>query len=343
MKNVILDYVCPIGHSSLINFYLDNINNNFYKIILNKDIKDDIIKKKKIKFLDFRKSFLVRLYILIKLFKKFKKSNVSCVTMLSYDPLLLILINIFCNLKNIKIFILEHDNISKKKPLKLFFIKILKKKIIHLTYSESAHNFLKKKLLRRSKILYHPIIKYNFNFEKDIEKIKIKKKTILIPTRHHFDELLIQKIVSNNPKIDFLILLKNSNIKKKKFNNYQNVITIEKISDRDLNKINAIYLPLEKNVYNYRVSAWVYRGIAFNKKIILDNNTLFQNEKKKFPNHIFKNTKNIESILIKNLNHKKNLVFIHNYNKKLIKEFNNIPYLNWRDGRVVEGARLESV
>ena len=343
MKNVLLDHVCPIGHSSLINFYIDNISKKFDKIILNKNIKDNIIKKKKIEFLDFKKSFVIRIYNLIKLFKNFKKNKVYSITMLSYEPLVLIIINIFCDLKNMKLFVFEHDNLNKKKPLKLFFIKILNKKIIHLTYSEPAYNFLKKKLLRRSKLIDHPIIKYNFNFEKDYKNINIKEKTILIPTRHHYDESLIKKIVRSNPRINFLILLKGSNIKKKKFDNFQNVSTLEKISDRDLNKINSIYLPLKNNVYDFRVSAWVYRGIGFNKKIILDNNILYKFEKKKFPNYIFKNTKNIKNILTKNLKNSKNILFTKNYNRKLIKEFNNLPNLYWRGGRAVEGARLESV
>ena len=39
MKTALIDYISPIGHVSLINFYLKNFENYFSLIFLNKNVK----------------------------------------------------------------------------------------------------------------------------------------------------------------------------------------------------------------------------------------------------------------------------------------------------------------
>jgi hypothetical protein len=59
-------------------------------------------------------------------------------------------------------------------------------------------------------------------------------------------------------------------LKKKIFSNFNNVKLIEFIKEKDINKVIAIYLPLDPEIYKYRVSAWLYMGIAYNKKILME-------------------------------------------------------------------------
>ena len=47
MKTALIDYISPIGHVSLINFYLKNFENYFSLIFLNKNVKKSISSKKK--------------------------------------------------------------------------------------------------------------------------------------------------------------------------------------------------------------------------------------------------------------------------------------------------------
>ena len=101
----------------------------------------------------------------------------------------------------------------------------------------------------------------------------------------------------------------------------QNIEIKEYITNKDITKICAIYLPLDPIVYKYRISSWVYMGIAFNKKIILDYNSIYKFEKKRFPNHIILNKKN--NINIKNSSSNNNRE-IDKYNDLLIKNFKKI-------------------
>ena len=67
-------------------------------------------------------------------------------------------------------------------------------------------------------------------------------------------------------------------------------------------------------MYGLRVSAWLYRGIAFHKKVILNRNSLYKFEKKRFPNHITASNFNFNKILNLKINKKKNKRFIDGYN-----------------------------
>ena len=124
----------------------------------------------------------------------------------------------------------------------------------------NSKKFLKEKFKRNAVFTNHPIIKLNK------EKFKINnKKIILIPTRHHFKKNLIENFINQNKIFKFYILKKKSNIKKGLFKNFENVKLIEFIKEKDINKVIALYLPIDQEVYRYRVSAWLYKGIAYNK------------------------------------------------------------------------------
>ena len=315
MKIALLDYLSPIGHVSLINFYIKKIGSEFDQIILNQKVKKNICKNKKIKYLNFDKGIFHKITKLYLLFKKLKNKKISKVLLLSYEPKVLFILSFFIDLKYFNLYLLEHDNLSKKKFSKLFFIKNLSKKFIYFTYSLPAKKFLINELKKKVYFIDHPIIEKD---KPELNKTKLKKinkyKTILIPTRHHLDEYSIRKTINKYKKINFIILLKKSNFVKKLFFEYKNVIRLENISEKDISKVGAIYLPLSDSMYGLRVSAWLYRGIAFHKKVILNRNSLYKFEKKRFPNHITASNFNFNKILNLKINKKKNKRFIDGYN-----------------------------
>jgi hypothetical protein len=326
MKTALIDYISPIGHVSLINFYLKNFENYFSLIFLNKNVKKSISSKKKIQFQNFSGLFFFKLIKLILLFKNLKKKNISKIVMLSYEPHIIFLISLFVDLNLFKFYLVEHDNINIKKYLKIFFIKRLSKKFIHLTYSKSAEKYLKFNLKKKTLFINHPIIKKD-NKLKQESILQNNKMKVLIPTRHHLNERSIIKILNKYKNINFIILLKKSNFKKKKFFDYKNTILLEQISEEDISKVDGLYLPLDNSIYKYRVSAWLYRGIGFKKKIILDNSNIFKYEKNIFSNYISSLKNDLNKLLKHKLNEKKHIKFIKDYNSRLINNFKKILIL----------------
>lgn len=313
MKSALIDYLSPKGHVPIINFYIKNLENYFDTIHLNLKIKKDIINKKKVNFINFEKNFILRVWRLIKLFLFLKKNKINKVVMLSYEPIDLFFLGVFLNLNYFKIFIFEHDTLNQKKILRFSLIKFLSKRIVHVVFTPQSKKLLKKKFNRNSIIVNHPIIQINY-----FKENYIKKKIILIPTRHHFNIKLIYNFINKNSEFYFYILSKKSNIRKNLFRNFKKIKLIEFIKSEDINKITAIYLPLDEDIYRYRISAWLYNGLAYNKKIILEHNNLYKYEKKRFPNHIILN-KN-KGFIINNFKVKKKLNILK-YNQILIKDF----------------------
>ena len=313
MKSALIDYLGPRGHVSITNFYIKNLENHFDSIYINSIIKNHIINKKKINFINFEKNFIFRFWSLLKLFLFLKNNKINKIVMLSYEPIDLFFLRIFLNLNYFKIFIFEHDTLNQKKILRFSLIKYLSRKIVHVVFTTQSKKLLKKKFNRKAMIVNLPIIKVKSNKEKIF-----KKKIILIPTRHHFSKRLIQNFINQNSEFYFYILSKKSNIQKKLFGNSNKIKLIEFIKNEDIKKMTAIYLPLDYNVYRYRISAWLYNGIAYNKKIILEQNNLYEYEKKRFPNYIILN----KQVNFLKYNFKiKNKLNISKYNHKLIKTF----------------------
>ena len=315
MKVVLVDYLSPIGHIPIINFYIKKLHNVFDNIYLEDNIKGKV-KKKKILYLKINSNIIFRFFQILKLFKNFKKQNVEKIVMLSYEPYIILLLGLFMDLSRFKIFIFEHDTLNQKKILKFLSIGFMSKKINHLVYQNQQKKIIETKFCRKAIFINHPIIKVS-----TIKRFNRKKKIILIPTRHHFKKKLIESFVAQNPKFNFCILVKKSNLKKKLFLNFKNVKLKEFINKEYINEVDAIYLPLDPLVYRYRISSWVYMGIAYNKKIILENNSIYRFEKKRFPNHIILNKKN--NINIKNSSSNNNRE-IDKYNDLLIKNFKKI-------------------
>ena len=311
MRSVLIDYLTPKGHIPIINFYIKELNNEFKLIYLNENINTKIKKKKNLFFLKIKKNFILRFFQILCLFKKFKKHKIKKILMLSYEPYIMFLLSLFINLSNFEIFVFEHDTLNPKNKFKFFLIRFLNKKITHLVYQSEQKKLLKFKFKRKAIITNHPIIKNSLN------KYETKKKIILIPTRHHFKKELINNFIKKNLKYNFIILAKSSNIKKNLFVLNQNIEIKEYITNKDIAKIFAIYLPLDPIVYKYRISSWVYMGIAYNKKIILDYNSIYKFEKKRFPSYIILNKpKNLELIKLQ----KNNINWINKYNNTLIKK-----------------------
>ena len=319
MNSILIDYLTPSGHVPIINFYIKHLNKNFKFIFLNKKIKEKINKVKKIKYFNFKNNLFLKTYQLAKLFQDFKKQKIKNIVLLSYEPHILLLLGLFIDLDYFKIFVFEHDTLNPKKKFKFFIINFLNKNISHLVYNLNSKKLLIDQLKRKAIFTNHPIIKINNN------KSSIQNKNIvLIPTRHHFDKAYIKNFIKKNKEIEFNILSKESNIKKGLFNNFKNVKLFEFIDEKDIKNISFMYLPIDEEVYKYRVSAWLYKGIAYNKKIFMENNSLYKFEKKRFPNNVFLNSKKnlITKYLVikKKINISKyNLLLINNLQKTIFK------------------------
>ena len=319
MNSILIDYLTPSGHVPIINFYIKHLNKNFKFIFLNKKIKEKINKVKKIKYLYFKNNLFLKTYQLAKLFQDFKKQKIKNIVLLSYEPHILLLLGLFIDLDYFKIFVFEHDTLNPKKKFKFFIINFLHKNISHLVYNLNSKKLLIDQLKRKAIFTNHPIIKINNN------KSSIQNKNIvLIPTRHHFDKAYIKNFIKKNKEIEFNILSKESNIKKGLFNNFKNVKLFEFIDEKDIKNISFMYLPIDEEVYKYRVSAWLYKGIAYNKKIFMENNSLYKFEKKRFPNNVFLNSKkNLKTkylIVKKKINIiKYNLLLINDLKKSIFK------------------------
>jgi len=319
MNSILIDYLTPSGHVPIINFYIKHLNKNFKFIFLNKKIKEKINKVKKIKYFNFKNNLFLKTYQLAKLFQDFKKQKIKNIVLLSYEPHILLLLGLFIDLDYFKIFVFEHDTLNPKKKFKFFTINFLHKNISHLVYNLNSKKLLIDQLKRKAIFTNHPLIKINNN------KSSIQNKNIvLIPTRHHFDKAYIKNFIKKNKKIEFNILSKESNIKKGLFNNFKNVKLFEFIDEKDIKNISFMYLPIDEEVYKYRVSAWLYKGIAYNKKIFMENNSLYKFEKKRFPNNVFLNSKkNLKTkylIVKKKFNIiKYNLLLINDLKKSIFK------------------------
>ena len=196
------------------------------------------------------------------------------------------MLGLFINLDYFKIFVFDHDTLNPKKRFKFFIINFLNKNISHLVYNLNSKKLLIDHFKRNAIFTNHPIMKTNNN----VTSMQ-NKKIALIPTRHHFNKNNIRNFVKKNTELKFNILSKKSNIEKGLFNNFKNVKLFEFIDEKDIKNISFIYLPIDEEVYKYRVSAWLYKGIAYNKKIFMENNSLYKFEKKRFPNNVFLNSK----------------------------------------------------
>ena len=312
MNSILIDYLTPSGHVPIINFYIKHLNKDFKFIFLNKKIKEKINKVKKIKYFNFKNNLFLKTYQLAKLFQDFKKQKIKNIVLLSYEPHILLLLGLFIDLDYFKIFVFEHDTLNPKKKFRFFIINFLNKNISHLVYNLNSKKLLRYQFKRKAIFTNHPLIKKNNN------KSKLQnKKIVLIPTRHHFDKANIKNFIKKNTQVEFNILSKKSNIKKGLFNNFKNVKLFEFINEKNIKNISFIYLPIDEEVYKYRVSAWLYKGIAYNKKIFMENNSLYKFEKKRFPNNIFLNSK--KNLTVKHLVVKKK-INISKYNLLLIND-----------------------
>ncbi len=59
MKVVLIDYLSPIGHIPIINFYVKNLYNKFDNIYLQENIKSKVSRKKKNSFFKGKIKFYI--------------------------------------------------------------------------------------------------------------------------------------------------------------------------------------------------------------------------------------------------------------------------------------------
>ncbi len=311
-KSAIVDLQCPLGHINIINFYIKNFRKNFDYVILNQEIKK-YIDNKNINFFLYKGNIFIRFFYLVKACNYLISKNVNKILFLSYDIKIFFLISFFLKLNGVKIILIEHDTLNPKKKFYFFLNKLLGKLVIRLVYTKEKFYFVKKHFSDQVNIIDHPITKDNNKSNKLYLNKKItlgsSKKIILIPSRFNIDFKLLYNFINNHKNILFLVLSKKVKI-------LNNVMFVENIRENIIKKINAIYLPLDNNIYRYRVSSWIYKAIAHKKKIILDKGFTYNFEKKRFGNLIVNSEEDINYFLKKKIYITSK--FLRNYNLKLI-------------------------
>ena len=330
----LVDLQSPLGHLGIINFYIKNLKKNISYTILNKKIRP-YIKEKNINFFLYEKNIFLRFLNLIFACNYLISKDVKKILFLSYEIKFFFLISFYLRYKKITFFLVEHDTLNLKKKFNFFFNKLIDRSVIRLVYTKNQYFFVKKYFKTDCYITNLPIIKDN----KDVSKLysntnidlnnftKNYKGLILIPSRFNINFSCLYSFIEKNKNFLFIVLSKKIKILK-------NIIFIENIRENIIKKVDAIYLPLNDLVYRYRVSSWIYKGISYNKKIILDNNFTYKFEKKKFNNFIFNTNESLEHIIRNKINIKKS--FIKDYNLKLVNDLksliNNTKLERWPSG-----------
>jgi len=317
-KSAIVDLQSPLGHINLINFYINNLRKDFDYVILNEKIKKYIENKNIIYFLYYG-NFFLRFIYLLKVYNYLISKKVNKILFLSYDLKIFFLISFLFRLKKVKIILIEHDTLNPKKKFYFFLNKLIDNLVIRLVYTKEKFNFVKKFFSNQVSIINHPIIKDNKKLNKLYSHKKIifrnSKKIILIPSRFNIDFTNLYNFIDNNKNILFVVLSKKIKI-------LDNVIFIHNIRENIIKRVDAIYLPLDNSIYRYRVSSWIYKAIAYNKKIILDRGFTYNFEKKRFSNLIISSEEDIDFFLKKKILVKNK--FIRNYNLRLISKMKKI-------------------
>ena len=321
-KIALVDLQSPLGHLGIINFYIKNLKKNIIYIFLNKKVKP-YIKEKNINYFLYKKNIFLRFLNSIAVCNYLISKDVKKILFLSYEVKFFFLISFYLKYKKITFFIVEHDTLSLEKKFNFFFNKLIDRSAIRLVYTKNQYFFVKKFFLTDSYIVDHPIIKdykdlSKLYSHKDIDLNNFRKNykgVILIPSRFNINFSNLYSFVEKHSDFLFIVLSKKIKILK-------NIIFIENISENIIKSVDAIYLPLNDLVYRYRVSSWIYKGVSYNKKIILDNEFTYKFEKKRFNNFIFNTSESLVNIIKNKTNIKKN--FIKNYNLKLV---NDIKFL----------------
>lgn len=330
----LVDLQSPLGHLGIINFYIKNLEKNISYTILNKKIRP-YIKEKNINFFLYEKNIFLRFLNVISACNYLISKDVKKILFLSYEIKFFFLISFYLRYKKITFFLVEHDTLNLKKKVNFFFNKLIDRSVIRLVYTKNQYFFVKKFFKTDCYITNHPIIKDNKDLNKlylntniDLNNLtKNYKGLILIPSRFNINFSHLYSFIEKNKNFLFITL-------SKKVKNLKNIIFIENIREDIIKKVDAIYLPLNDLVYRYRVSSWIYKGISYKKKIILDSNFTYKFEKKRFDNFIFNASQCLENIIKSKINIKKS--FIKQYNLKLVNDLkvlvNNKKLERWPSG-----------
>jgi hypothetical protein len=321
-KIAVIDLQTPFGHLNLINFYIKNLTNIACLFFLNKKIKS-FVNYKKLKCFFYNQGFFKNYF---DIYKNLILNKIDKVFFLSYSPVVLFFFSFFLLRKKIDIFLIEHDTLNKKKKVNFFFNKILSKKIIRLVYNTKKKIFILRNFSNQAIVIDHPILKDNNKSSKLYQReniIKIKKNIffqnknkkkikIFVPSRFYLDKKKFFNFYEKNKSCFFLVLSKN-------LTTCKNILKIQNIKDNILKEMDYIYIANRNDLYENRISSWVYTSVAHNKKIVLDYGDTYKYEKQRFQKFIFlsgKLKKNTSKNVLKFNKHKQ---FVNFYNKNCIK------------------------
>jgi hypothetical protein len=318
-KVAFVDLQCPLGHIYLIDFFIDKFKKNFDYIILNKKI-EKYLSNKNINFILYKDNIFLRLFSLLKICNYLVSKDIKKILFFSYDIKFFFFISFFLKLRKIQVILVEHDTLNPRTKFYFLLNKLISGSVTRLVYTKEQFYFVKKYLSQQVRIIDLPILKDNNKFNK-VYPINNKfnfnsfKKKILIPSRFNLDFKLLYDFINNHKNIQFFVLSKKIDI-------LDNVIFIENVRDNIIKKIDAVYLPINNKIYRYRVTSWLYKAIAYNKKIILDHGFTYNFEKKRFGNLIANSSQDIDIFLTKKIYIRQN--FIRDYNLRLISNIKKI-------------------
>jgi len=289
IKTAIVDLNCPIGHVNLINFYVKNLKKNTSLLVLNKSIKK-ILKYNAALYLNYNVNFLKKIYTFFNLYNLLINNKINQVIFLSYDPIYFLFFTKILIKKKIKIYLIKHDTLNKKKYIKFICNKFIDKRTVRLVYNHEKKVFVVKNFKTRVYIIDHPLLK-DTRFVKKIYSNEYKKfkKTIvnnkyikiLVPTRYYIDQKSFYLFIKNfSEKTYFIAFSKRIKIQ------IDNLFVLKNLKSNMIKYMDYIYLPNNNKVYDTRISSWVYTAIAYNKKVILEKSISSNYEKKRFPNFI---------------------------------------------------------
>ena len=325
-KTAFVDLHSPMGHLNYINFYIKNLKNIIDIVVLNRSVKK-ILKYQNAFYLNYETGIISKILTFFLLYKIFVNKKIDQVIFYGYDPLYFYFFVRFLIKKNITVYVVEHDTLNTNKFIRIFFNKLIDKKMTRLVYNQEKRKFVEKKFNMKPKIINLPILKdlevvekmYSESSKKFTKFLtNTKDIKILIPTRYYVDKKSLHSFIKKNQKGNYFIVLS------KKINlEFNNLIKLKNFKSKMFKNIDYIYLANDNKLYNTRVSSWLYTSIAYNKKIILEKSATYNYEKKRFPNFIIE-SRNFKSILPKNLKKEEHDKFVFQFNKKIIIDMENI-------------------
>ena len=281
-KILYIDYLAPIGHTSINNYIIKETNEKNENInLISKSYylsKINIECKKIILFqIPFNFYFINYLNLTLSLVQIiFLQLKYDRLIFLSFENRLFPILSHFFY-KKTSVFV--HNNLDPKVYRKLNLFALINRKVNFIVFENFISDFIKNKyLFSNFKTINHPVVTDYFS-----QSIN-KKDVIFAPGgSNKYDVLCEEKIIR------FLKQNKLNHITKTPFVNFKSENITNEIYFKDINSFyySSKWVLINCN-YNYRVSGIFYEAIGADCNILFCDESLFLHEmKKKYPNKVY--------------------------------------------------------